>query len=126
MKISSVIASVTLSFITLSAHAKGLDHVIVVSTQKTSGTMSVGEKSAYTQSFEIFLGNLKGRGLDLAGYCLKAYGAEGQEFKLDTVDEVLTVGKLKVGAPVQGMAVFSSVDPSVYQPLMIKLSETCK
>ncbi|MBJ2260379.1 MULTISPECIES: DUF4354 family protein [Pseudomonas] len=126
MKFSSIIAPITLSLIALTAHAKGLDHVIVVSTQKSSGTMSVGDKSAYTQSFDIFLGNLKGREIDLAGYCLKAYGIEGQEYKLDTVDEALTVGKLKVGAPVQGMAMFSSVDSGVYQPLMIKLSGRCK
>ncbi|KMT52941.1 DUF4354 family protein [Pseudomonas fildesensis] len=126
MNFSSIIASITLSCITFTAHAKSLDHVIVVSTQKSAGTMSVGEKSAYTQSFEISLGNLKGRELDLAGYCLKAYGAEGKEYKLNTVDEVLTVGKLKVGAPVQGMAVFSSVDPGVHKPLMIKLSGVCK
>lgn len=49
MKFSSIIAPITLSLIALTAHAKGLDHVIVVSTQKSSGTMSVGDKSAYTE-----------------------------------------------------------------------------
>ncbi len=46
--------------------------------------------------------------MDLSKLCLKAYSPDKKEYKLDTVDEVLTSDSLKEGKPVKGIAVFAS------------------
>ncbi|WP_047681670.1 MULTISPECIES: DUF4354 family protein [Xenorhabdus] len=126
MKVSTLVASVTLAGFCFVANASTLDNVVVYSTEKSNGSMSVGSKNAYTKSFEVAVANLSGKDIDLSKLCLKAYSPDKKEFRLDTVDEELNQGTLKAGKSVKGIAVFASENDVVHKAALIKISDNCK
>lgn len=48
-----------------------------------------------------------------------------KEFKLDTVDEVLTSSSLKDDEPIKGIAVFASENDAVFKAALVKISNNC-
>lgn len=125
MKKINLIVSILLSSCCFATFAVTLDNIMVISTEKSQGSISAGEKNFYTKQFDISLAN-NGKTINLSNTCLKAFNADGKEFKLDTIDEKLTKGELKKGKSLKGMAIFSSDDESVYAANLVKISDSCK
>lgn len=113
------------SFVGLAA-AAAIDSVVVYSTQKNDGSTSIGAKSYYTKDFNVSIANLSDKEIDLSSLCLIAYSPDGKAFALDTVSDELAQKKLKPKAMVEGDAVFSSKDSSVYSAAMVKIADSCK
>lgn len=126
MKHFIMAASAIVSGFCFTANATAPDNVVVYSTEKSKGSISSGDKYAYTKSFEVVVANLSDKDFDLSTLCLKAFTPNQQDFKLDTVDEKLTKGMLKKGQQVKGMAVFASDNAAVQQTALIKLTDDCK
>lgn len=126
MKIFATLLSLTLSVLCSAVTAANLDKVAVYATEKSRGSMSVGEKSAYSKTFDVVVGNLSSKNMDLSKFCLKAYSPEGDVFRLDTVSDTLAQGMLKPTKNTKGVAVFVSEDDAVYKAALIKLSDECK
>ncbi|MGK0599250.1 DUF4354 family protein [Yokenella regensburgei] len=126
MKLSTVVASAVLAGFSFAANASAIDNVAVYATEKANGSMFVAGKSAFTKTFDVTIANLSSEEVDLSRLCLKAYTADNKVFKLDTVDETLTEGKLKEGKPVKGIAVFASEKEDVMKAGLIKLTADCK
>lgn len=126
MKVYAVILSLTLAGFCLAANASTLGNVAVYATEQSQGSVSIGDKTAYTKTFEVSIAELSADTVDLSKLCLKAYSPEKKEFKLDTVDEILTSGFLKAGKPVKGIAVFASENDAVLNAALIKISDDCK
>ncbi|NIF32830.1 DUF4354 family protein [Enterobacter sp. Cy-643] len=126
MKAFAVISTLALTSFCFSAAASVSDSLAVYATQKSTGSMSVGGKSAYTNTFDVALANLSDKDVDLSKVCLKATAPDHKEFKLDTVDEALVKGQLKAGKMAKGIAVFASEDAGVYKAGLITLSDDCK
>lgn len=126
MKFPAVIASLTLAGFCFAANASAPGNVAVYATEQSQGSISIGDKSEYTKTFDISIARLSADTVDLSKLCLKAYSPDRQEFKVDTVDEVLTSGSLKEGKPVKGIAVFSSENDAVLKARLIKISNDCK
>ncbi|HGJ5900115.1 DUF4354 family protein [Arsenophonus apicola] len=125
MKKINLLASILLSSCCFTTFAGTLDNIIVISTEKSQGSISLGEKSFYTKQFDISLAN-NGETINLSNTCLKAFNSDRKEFKLDTIDEKLTKGELKKGKLLKGMVVFSSNDESVYGANLVKILDSCK
>ena len=125
MKLYTIIASMGLIGFCFSASAATVDNVAVYATERSQGSISIGAKNAYTKTFEVALAKLSGDSVDLSKVCLKAYSSENKEFKLDTVDQALSVGSLKEGKTVKGIAVFSSGDEAVLKATLVKISDEC-
>ncbi|MGU5952090.1 DUF4354 family protein [Klebsiella pneumoniae] len=126
MKFSAISASLTLSCFCFVANAATPGNVAVYATEHSQGSVSIGDKTAYTKTFEVSLAKLSGGTVDLSKLCLKAYSPDMTEYKLDTVDEVLTSGSLKEGKPVKGIAVFASEHDDVLNASLVKISDECK
>ncbi|MFT8210205.1 MAG: DUF4354 family protein [Symbiopectobacterium sp.] len=126
MKISAIVASFALVGFCFTANAATLNNIVVYATAQSNGSMSVGDKSAYTKTFEVVVAKLSGKDMDLSKLCLKAYTPDNKAFKLDTVDEALTTGMLKDGKPVKGIATFASEDDAVFKAALVKTSDDCK
>lgn len=125
MKFSAIIASLTLAFFCFASNASTSSNVAVYAIEKSQGSMSIGDKTAYTKTFEVSLAKLSSDTVDLSKLCLKAYSPDKKEYTLDTVDEVLTSGFLKEGKPVKGIAVFASESDGVLKAALIKISVDC-
>ncbi len=95
-------------------------NVAVYATEQSQGSISIGDKTAYTKTFEVSLAKLSADTVDLLKICLKAYSPDKKEYKLDTVDEVLTSGSLKEGKQVKGIAVFTSENDDVLKAALRK------
>jgi len=80
----------------------------------------------YTKTFEVSIAKLAPGTVNLSKLCLKAYTPDKTEFKLDTVDEILTSGSLEEGKPAKGIAIFSSENDAVYKAAIVKISDDCK
>lgn len=126
MKISAIFAFLTLASFCFSANASALGNVAVYATEQSQGSVSIGDKIAYTKTFEVLLAELSTETVDLTKLCLKAYSPDKKEFKLDTVDEVLTSGLLKEGKSVKGIAVFTSENDDVLKAALVKISDDCE
>ncbi|EMJ5884538.1 DUF4354 family protein [Enterobacter cloacae] len=126
MKISAIVALLTLTGFCFAANASTPSNVAVYATEKSQGSISIGDKTAYTKTFEIVLTKLSADIIDLSNTCLKAYSRDNKEYKLDTVDEVLTSGSLKEGKPVKGIAMFASDNDDVLKAALVKISDDCK
>lgn len=126
MKVSAIIATLTLAGFSFAANASTPDNVAVYASQQSQGSTSMGDKTAYTKTFEVSLAKLSADTVDLSKLCLKAYSPDKKEFKLDTVDDALTSGYLKEGKPVKGIAVFSSENDAVFKAALVKISDECK
>ncbi len=126
MKVSSIIASLALAGFCFAANASTPGHVAVYATEQSQGSISIGDKTTYTKTFEVSIATLSSNTVDLSKLCLKSYSPDKKEFKLDTVDEVLTSGSLKEGKPVKGIAVFASDNDAVFNAALVKISDDCK
>ncbi|MCW2484724.1 DUF4354 family protein [Candidatus Symbiopectobacterium sp. NZEC127] len=126
MKVSMIVASLTLAGFSFSANASTPDNMAVYATAQSNGSISVGNKMAYTKSFEVAVVKLFGDGVDLSKLCLKAYSPDNKAFRLDTVDEALTTGILKEGKSVKGIAMFASENAAVFNAAVVKITDDCK
>ncbi|WP_191121359.1 DUF4354 family protein [Serratia marcescens] len=126
MKVSAIFTSLTLAGFCFAANATTPGNVAVYATEQSQGSMAIGDKTAYTKTFEVSLAKLSADTVDLSKLCLKAYSPDKKEFKLDTVDEVLTSGSLKEGKLVKGIAVFASENDDVLKAALVKISDDCK
>ncbi|WP_145577049.1 DUF4354 family protein [Yersinia mollaretii] len=126
MKVSAIITSLTLAGFCFAANASTPSNIAVYATEQSQGSISIGDKIAYTKTFEVSIAKLSADTVDLSKFCLKAYSPDKKEFKLDTVDEVLTSGSLKEGKPVKGIAVFASENDAVLNAALVKISDDCK
>ncbi|MBB1585172.1 DUF4354 family protein [Serratia sp. OS31] len=126
MNISAIIASLALAVFCFAANASTPDNVAVYATEKYQGSISIGDKTAYTKTFEVSIAKLSANTVVLSKLCLKAYSPDKKEFELDTVDEVLITGSLKEGKPVKGIAVFTSENDAVFKAALVKISDDCK
>lgn len=126
MKTSTIIISFILVGLGFAANATEPDNIIVYSTAKSNGSMSVGNQSSYVKTFDVAMANLSNNDIDLSKLCLKAYSPDNEEFYLDTVDETLSSGILKKGKQVKGVAVFSSDNNAISKAALIKISDYCK
>ena len=102
------------------------DNLLVYAQAKSKGSMWAGSKSAYTKTFNVSIVNLTNNDIDLAAYCLRAYGPDSKSFGVDTADESLLKGSLKKGKTVSGTVEFSSDTPAVYQAAMVKFFTDCR
>ncbi|WP_454267134.1 DUF4354 family protein [Serratia sp. 121840015-1] len=80
----------------------------------------------YTKTFEVSLAQLSADTTTLSKFCNKAYSPDKKEYKLDTVDEILTSCSLKEYKPVKGIAFFSSENNNVFKASLVKVSDDCK
>ena len=126
MKVFVIIASFTLASICFAANASTLSNIAVYATEQSRGSISIADKTEYTKTFEVVIANLSENTFDLSKCWLKAYSSDNKEFKLDTVDEVLTSGSLRKGKPVKGIAVFASENDAVLKAVLVKISDDCK
>jgi len=126
MKISAIFAYLTLAGFCFAVNASTPNNVAVYATEKSQGSISIGDKIAYTKTFEVSLAKLSADTVDLTKLCLKAYSPDKKEYKLDTVDEVLTSGSLREGELVKGIAVFASENDDVLKAALVKVSDDCK
>jgi hypothetical protein len=124
MKVSAIFAFLTLAGFCFAANASTPSNVAVYATEQSQGSISIGDKTAYTKTFEVSLAKLSADTVDLSRLCLKVYSPDKKEYKLDTVDEVLTSGSLK--EPVKGIAVFASENDDVLKAALVKISDDCK
>ncbi|KKI41554.1 DUF4354 family protein [Hafnia alvei] len=125
MKILPVITSLALTCISITACASSPQSIAVYSTEKSKGSISIGNNAIYTKAFEVSLANLSSEKADLSKLCLLAYSPDFKVFKLDTVDENLTSGSLSQQKTVKGIAIFSSDSNAVYDAHLIKISNDC-
>ncbi|MGL9734988.1 MAG: DUF4354 family protein [Symbiopectobacterium sp.] len=100
--------------------------VAVYATAQSNGSIPVGNKLAYTKSFNVTVVKLFGDDVDLSKLCLKAYSPDNKMFRLDTVDEELTTGILKEGKSVKGIAMFASENTAVLDAAVVKITDDCK
>lgn len=126
MKISTMAASLALAGFCFAANAAPPKNIAVYATEKSTGSISIGGKDAYTKTFDVALAKLPGDDIDLSTLCLKAYSPDNQAFKLDTVDEALTTGSLKEGKLVKGIAVFAADSAAVYSAALVKITDDCQ
>ena len=126
MKVLTLVSSLALAGFCFSAVAATPENIAVYATHKSTGSMSVGGKSAYTNTFEVMVANVSDKDIDLSKVCLKATAPDHKEFALDTVDEALSKGSLRAGKMAKGIAVFASEDAKVNDALLITLSAECK
>lgn len=126
MKTSIIIAFISLAGFCFDVNAATLNNFAVYATEQSQGSISIGDKNAYTKTFEVTLARLSGDSADLSKFCLKAYSPDNKEFKLDTVDKGLISGSLKEGHVVKGLAVFTSDDNAVFKAALVKISNDCK
>lgn len=123
-------ASRTLVFTILLGIASSVaaeDNIAVYATEKAKGTVSMGEKNTYTRTYDVSVANLTSNDIDLSKFCLKAIASGShQEFKLDTLDETLVRGTLKMSNVASGIAVFASESDAIYQPVLVKISTHCQ
>lgn len=73
MKISMIVATLALAGFSFAANASMPDNIVVYATVQSNGSMSVGNKLAYTKSFDVSVVKLFGDDVDLSKLCLKAY-----------------------------------------------------
>ncbi|WP_337261872.1 MULTISPECIES: DUF4354 family protein [unclassified Serratia (in: enterobacteria)] len=125
MQLSHLIIASALSVCSLPVLATTTASVAVYATQQQQGSASIGNHSFHTKDFTVSLANLSDKNIDLNKLCLQAFAPDDKKFKLDTVDETLTVGILKPKALVKGLATFSSSDNSVYQASLVKITDQC-
>lgn len=126
MKNLPFITSLALACISITTYANSLSNIAVYSTEKSTGSITIGNNAIYTKTFEVSLANLTSENVNLSNFCLKAYSPDLKVFKLDTVDESLTSGSLSRQKPVKGIAMFSSDSNAVYNAHLIKISNNCK
>lgn len=125
MKVSAIFASLTLAGFCFAANASTPSNVAVYAIDKSKGSISIGYKTAYTKTFEVSLAIVSADTVNLSKLCLKAYSPDKNEYKVDTVDEVLTSGFLKEGKPVKGIAVFASENDDILKAALVKISDNC-
>ncbi|AHK21492.1 hypothetical protein BF17_21125 [Yersinia similis] len=127
MKAKYILSVATLCLVSFTGLAATITNsVTVYATQQNKGSISIGDKSYYTKDFKVFIANLSDNEIDLSSLCLAVHSPDGKTFKLDTVDETLIQGKLKPQAMVEGVAVFSAEDDSVYRAAIVKVTDKCK
>ena len=120
-----LLASLSLAGFCFAANASNPNNIAVYATEQSQGSISIGDKTAYAKTFEVSLAKLSGDNVDLSKLCLVAYSPDKKEYKLDTVDEVLTSGSLKEGKPVKGIAMFTSENDDVLKAALVKISHNC-
>ncbi|WP_163333674.1 DUF4354 family protein [Enterobacter bugandensis] len=125
MKISALMASLTLAGFCFAANASTPGNVVVYATEQSQGSVSSGDTISYTKTFQVSIVKLTADAVDLSKLCLKAYSPDMKEFIPDTVDEILTSGSLKEGKPVKGFAVFTSESDAVHKASLVKISDEC-
>ncbi|WP_238279490.1 DUF4354 family protein [Yersinia wautersii] len=122
-----ILSAATLCLVSFASLATTIANgVTVYATQQNKGSIAIGDKSYYTKDFKVFIANLSDNEIDLSSLCLAVYSPDGKNFKLDTVDETLVQGKLNPQAMVEGVAVFSAEDDSVYHSAIVKVTDKCK
>lgn len=126
MKIFTIVASFFLASFSFVTNAAIPDNIAVLSTEKSSGSVSVGGKNLYTKTFEVSVVNLSSKDIELSEFCLLAYSLENKELKLDTVDEALAKGPIKEGGSVKGIVMFASESEDFNKTNIIKISDDCK
>ncbi|MBG6244979.1 hypothetical protein CS369_09755 [Candidatus Symbiopectobacterium sp. 'North America'] len=126
MKASMIVATLALAGFSFAANASMPDNIAVYATAQSNGSISVGNKLAYTKSFDVTVVKLFGDDIDLSKLCLKAYSPDNKMFRLDTVDEELTAGILKEGKSVKGIAMFASENAAVLDAAVVKITDDCK
>ncbi|CRY53893.1 MULTISPECIES: DUF4354 family protein [Yersinia] len=126
MKVFTIVASLAVAGFSVAANAVTPSNVAVYATEQSQGSISIGDKNAYTKTFEVALAMLSGEPIDLSKLCLKAYSPANEAFKLDTVDEVLSSGHLKVGKIAKGIAVFASDNDNILKAALVKISGDCE
>lgn len=108
------------------ADSSVVNNIGVYATEKFSGSNYVSGKSLYTKTFDVTIGNLSNKDIDLSKICLKAYSSDNRELFLDTVDEKLTSGILKGGNTVKSFAMFASETDDISGATLVKVSDRCK
>jgi len=114
------------ALLSFSAVAAKTDSIAVIATQQEIGSISTGAKQVFTKRFEVTLANLSHQAINLNKACLTAISPDGKSFKLDTVDDALLSGQLPAQGNHKGLAIFSSDDASVYQAVIVKISDSCQ
>ncbi|HBC0988751.1 TPA: DUF4354 family protein [Morganella morganii] len=126
MKISSTIVFLMLIAFGFTTNATIPVNVAVYATAESQGSISEGDKSIYTKSFNISLVPLSDdSSIDLSKHCLKAYSPDNKEFKLHIIEAVLTSGFLK-DEPIKGFAIYESDNTDVFNAAMVKITTNCK
>lgn len=105
--------------------ASPYDTVMVRASQGERSAISVGDKSFYVKSFNVEVLNVGPQPVDLSKVCFKAYDKGGKEFKVDTIDEVLTTGTLKAQGHIKSFIEFASENDGVFDAQIVKLSSKC-
>ncbi|MGL9751931.1 MAG: DUF4354 family protein [Symbiopectobacterium sp.] len=126
MKVSMIVATLALAGFSFAANTSMPDNIAVYAAAQSNGSISVGNKLAYTKSFDVTVVKLFGDDVDLSKLCLKAYSPDNKMFRLDTVDEELTTGILKEGKSVKGIAMFASENAAVLDAAVVKITDDCK
>ncbi|PKH22414.1 hypothetical protein CIG19_14035 [Enterobacterales bacterium CwR94] len=126
MKSSHVFIVLAMLASSFSVSAKAPADIAVFATEKSQGSMSIGDNSAYTRTFEVTLANLADKSIDLSKRCLKAYLHDKTELQLDTLDEKLMTNTLAAGTSIKGIAVFSSTNENIFSAAQVKISEHCQ
>lgn len=106
---------------------ESLHNLLVFSIEKDNGVISIGNEVSYTKTVEIEIYNPSTNNINLSKYCLKAVLTNGEDIRLDIVDENLIQGRLGTGKSIKGIAIFSSNNiESIYKPTLIKVSDDCE
>ncbi len=114
------------AILSFSAVAAKTDTIAVIATQQEIGSISTGAKQVFTKRFDVTLANLSDKAINLRNLCLIAVSPDGKSFKLDTVDDALLSGQLPAQGSHKGLAIFSADDASVYQAVIVKISDSCQ
>lgn len=111
--------------ITLPAIATANDRLVVLATDRSSGSMTVGDMIAYNKTFDLVLANSSDEAIDLTEICLVAQTVDGDSFGLDTVEGTLSTGILEVGGNASGFATFASDNVAVLEAASVHASSSC-
>lgn len=111
--------------LTYPVKAEKFDKILVYSAEQSNGSVSVGQRWAYTKNLEINLINMGDSELELSAVCFRATSPEHKTFKLDTIDEKLTTGVLKPKQLIKGNITFASESLSIHKSILISLSDKC-
>lgn len=125
MKKTTFAAITSAVLLVLPTVAMSNDRLAVLATDRSTGSMTMGEIVAYTKTFDVSLSNTSDEAVDLATTCLFSQTADGERFGLDTVDESLTTGNLGAGENVTGFATFGSDTDKVLEVTSVHLSTDC-
>lgn len=127
MKMKHLVATALLAGFSFSASAAVTDSVMVVATEKSTGSLSAGGHSEYTRTFDVAFASVSDKpgSIDLSKACLKAQTSDGLILYPESIDAALIKGTLKNGDSVQGTVIFSSESEKIYSPVKIMIAGEC-